>query len=105
MWLGASSLTIPKPNQIRTAAIKTNLTVKTFDIPKYGTPNRWIQTNGSSALFNCEDRLCTIDFTSKAISLITGSSAINGVSGKWLTVAGKRVVIAHINGNLALARP
>ena len=105
MWLGASSLTIPKPNQIRTAAITTNLTVKTFDIPRYGTPNRWIQTNGSSALFNCEDRLCTIDFTTKAISLITGSSAINGVSGKWLTVAGKRVVIAHINGNLALARP
>jgi len=105
MWLGASSITIPKPNQIRTAAIATKLTVKTFDTLKYGTPNRWIQTNGSSALFNCEDRLCTIDFTTKAISLITGSSAINGVSGEWLTVAGKRVVIAHINGNLALARP
>ena len=105
MWLGASSITIPKPNQIRTAVIAPKLSVKTFDTPKYGTPNRWIQTNGTAALFNCEDRLCTIDFATKKISLITGSSAINGVSGKWLTVAGKRVVVAHIDGNLSLARP
>jgi hypothetical protein len=79
--------------------------VKTFDTSKYGTPNRWIQTNGSAALFNCEDRLCTIDFATKKISLITGSSAVNGVSGKWITVAGKRVVVAHIDGNLSLAKP
>ena len=105
MWLGASPTTIPKPNQIRTAVIAPKLSVKTFDTPKYGTPNRWIQTNGTAALFNCEDRLCTIDFATKKISLITGSSAINGVSGKWLTVAGKRVVVAHIDGNLSLARP
>ena len=105
MWLGASPTTIPKPDQIRTAAITPKLTVKTFDTPKYGTPNRWIQTNGSAALFNCEDRLCTIDFATKKISLITGSSAVNGVSAKWLTVAGKRVVVAHIDGNLSLARP
>ena len=105
MWLGASPTTIPKPDQIRTAAITPKLTVKTFDTPKYGTPNRWIQTNGSAALFNCEDRLCTIDFATKKISLITGSSAVNGVSAKWLTVAGKRVVVAHIDGNLSLAKP
>jgi hypothetical protein len=105
IWLGASPTTIPKPNQIRTAAIAPKLTVKTFDTSKYGTPNRWIQTNGTAALFNCEDRLCSIDFATKKISLITGSSAVNGVSGKWLTVAGKRVVVAHIDGNLALARP
>jgi len=27
------------------------------------------------------------------------------VSGKWLTVDGKSVVVAHIDGNLAFARP
>jgi hypothetical protein len=105
MWLGASSITIPKPNQIRTAVIATNLSVKSFDPSNFGTPNRWIRTNGSSALFNCEDRLCSIDFATKKIALITASSVVNGVSGKWLTLAGKPVVIAHINGNLALARP
>jgi hypothetical protein len=72
---------------------------------KFGTPNRWIRTNGSSALFNCEDRLCSIDFATKKIALITRSSAVNGVSGKWLTIAGKSAVIANVDGNLALARP
>ena len=105
MWLSASSVTIPKPSQIRTAVIATNLNVKTFDTSNFGTPNRWIRTNGTSALFNCEDRLCSIEFATKKISLITSSTAINGVSGKWLTVAGKSVVIANINGSLALARP
>ena len=105
MWLGASSNTIPKPNQIRTAVIAPILNVKSFDTSNFGTPNRWIRTNGSSALFNCEDRLCSIDFATKKISLITASSAINGVSGKWITLAGKSVVVAHFDGNLALARP
>jgi hypothetical protein len=105
MWLSASSVTIPKPSQIRTAVIATNLNVKTFDTPNFGTPNRWIRTNGTSALFNCEDRLCSIEFATKKISLITSSTAINGVSGKWLTVGGKSAVIANINGSLALARP
>ena len=105
MWLGASSITIPKPNQIRTAVIATNLNVKSFDTSNFGTPSRWIRTNSSSALFNCEDRLCSIEFATKKISLITRSTAVNGVSGKWLTIAGKSVVVAHIDGNLALARP
>ena len=105
MWLGSSTVTIPKPNQIRTALIETTLMVKNFDTSNFGTPNRWLRTNGSSALFNCEDRLCVIDFATKKISLITGSSTANGISGKWLSVAGKTSVVAHIDGNLALARP
>jgi hypothetical protein len=105
MWLGASSVTIPKPNQLRTAVITTTLNVNSFDTSKFGTPNRWIRTNGTMALFNCEDRLCSIDFASRKIALITRGTVANGVSGKWLTVDGKSVVVAHIDGNLAFARP
>jgi hypothetical protein len=105
MWLGASSITIPKPDQIRTAVVATQLTVKTFGTSNFGTPNRWIRTNGTMALFNCEDRLCVIDFATKKVSLVTSSSVATGVSGKWLTVDGKSVVVAHVDGNLALAKP
>jgi hypothetical protein len=105
MWLGASSTTIPKPNQIRTAILKPTLDIKTFDTSKFGTPNRWMRTNASSALFNCEDRLCSIDFATKKISLITNSSAINGTSGRWVVRDGKTLIVANINGNLALAKP
>jgi len=105
MWLGASAVTIPKANQIRTAVIEATLSVKSFDTPNFGTPNRWLRTNGSSALFNCEDRLCIIDFATKKISLITSSPAVNGISGRWITVAGKTSVVANIDGNLALAKP
>ena len=105
MWLSASSITIPKPDQIRTAVIGTQLNVKTFGTSNFGTPNRWTRTNGTSALFNCEDRLCVIDFATKKVSLITGSAAVNGVSGKWVTIDGKSVVVANVDGNLALAKP
>ena len=105
MWLGSSTVTIPKPNQIRTALIETTLTVKSFDTSNFGTPNRWIRTNGSSALFNCEDRLCLIEFSTKKISLITRSSVATGISGKWITVGGKTSVVANIDGNLAIAKP
>jgi hypothetical protein len=105
MWLGASAVTIPKANQIRTAVIEATLSVKSFDTPNFGTPNRWLRTNGSSAQFNCEDRLCIIDFATKKISLITSSSTANGISGRWITVAGKTSVVANIDGNLALAKP
>jgi hypothetical protein len=105
MWLSASSITIPKPDQIRTAVIGTQLNVKTFGTSNFGTPNRWTRTNGTSALFNCEDRLCVMDFATKKVSLITGSAAVNGVSGKWVTIDGKSVVVANVDGNLALAKP
>lgn len=105
MWLGASSTTIPKPSQIRTAILTPTLDIKTFDTSKFGTPNRWMRTNGRSALFNCEDRLCSIDFATKKISLITNSSAINGTSGRWVVRDGRTLVVANINGNLAIARP
>ena len=105
MWLGASSVTIPKPNQIRTAVVATKLSVKSFDTSNFGTPTRWIRTNGTSALFNCEDRLCVIDFATKKISLITSSAIATGTSGKWITVGGKTSVVANIDGNLALAKP
>ena len=105
MWLGASTVTIPKPNQIRTAVIETKLNVKSFDTSSFGTPNRWIRTNGSSALFNCEDRLCVIEYATKKISLITRSTVATGVSSKWITIGGKTSVVANIDGNLSLAKP
>jgi hypothetical protein len=103
LWLGTSA--IPKPTQLRSTTLGSALNIQTFDTSKFGTPNRWLRTNGSSALFNCEDRLCMIDFATKKISLITRNSAVNGISGRWITVGGKIAVVAHINGSLALARP
>ena len=104
LWLGTSA--IPKPTQLRSATLGSGaINVQTFDTAIYGTPNRWLRTNGKSALFNCEDRLCSIDFATKKISLISRNSALNGISGRWITVGGKLSVVAHIDGNLSLARP
>jgi hypothetical protein len=103
LWLGTSE--IPKPTQLRSAVLGGAINIQTFNTSKFGTPNRWLRTNGTSALFNCEDRLCVIDFASKKVSLITRNSMINGISGRWITVDGKVAVAAHIDGSLALARP
>ena len=103
LWLGSSA--IPKPTQLRSTTLDGPINIQTFDTTKFGTPNRWLRTNGNSALFNCEDRLCMIDFATKKTSLITRNSAVNGISGRWITVGGKIAVVAHINGSLALARP
>jgi hypothetical protein len=103
LWLGTS--TIPKPTQLRSMTLGGPINIQAFDTSKFGTPNRWLRTNGNSALFNCEDRLCMIDFATKKISLITRNNAVNGISGRWITIGGKVAVVAHIDGSLALARP
>jgi len=104
LWLGSSA--IPKPTQLRSATLGSGaINIQTFDTSRFGTPNRWLHTNGKSALFNCEDRLCSIDFATKKISLLSRNSAINGISGRWITVDGKVSVAAQIDGNLSLARP
>ena len=104
LWLGTSA--IPKPTQLRSTTLGSGVVnVQTFDTSLYGTPNRWLRTNGKSALFNCEDRLCSIDLATKKISLISRNSALIGISGRWITVEGKLFVVAHIDGNLSLARP
>lgn len=103
LWLGTSA--IPKPTQLRSTTLREPISIQTFDTASFGTPNRWLRTNGKSALFNCEDRLCVIDFATKKISLITRNSAVNGISGRWITINGKSAVVAHIDGSLALARP
>ena len=103
LWLATSE--IPKPTQLRSAVLGGPISIQSYNTSKFGTPNRWLRTNGNSALFNCEDRLCVIDFASKKVSLITRNSAINGISGRWITVDGKVAVAAHIDGSLALARP
>jgi hypothetical protein len=90
---------------LRSAVLGGQIDIQTFNTSKFGTPNRWLRTNGTSALFNCEDRLCVIDFASKKVSLVTRNSASNGISGRWITVDGKEAVAAHIDGSLALARP
>ena len=103
LWLGTTE--IPKPTQLRSAILVGPINVQTFNTSKFGTPNRWLRTKGNSALFNCENRLCVIDFESKKISLITRNSMINGISGRWIRVNGKIAVAAHIDGSLVLARP
>lgn len=103
LWLGSSA--IPKPTQLRFTTLDGAINIQTFDTSRFGTPNRWLRTNGRSALFNCEDRLCSMDFATKKISLISRNSAINGISGRWITIGGRLAVIANINGNLSLARP
>lgn len=103
LWLATSE--IPKPTQLRSAVLGGPISIQSYNTSKFGTPNRWLRTNGNSALFNCEDRLCVIDFATKKTSLITRSSASNGISGRWITVDGKVAIAAHIDGSLALARP
>jgi hypothetical protein len=103
LWLATSE--IPKPTQLRSAVLGGPISIQSYNTTKFGTPNRWLRTNGDSALFNCEDRLCIIDFATKKTTLVTRNSAINGISGRWITVDGKVAVAAHIDGSLALARP
>jgi len=105
LWLGASATSFPNPATLRAATITTNLKVTSYDVSKFGTPNKWMRTNGTSALFNCEERLCTINVATKKISLITNSTAVSGISSSWLSYAGKSVVVANADGNLSFMRP
>ncbi len=109
-WLAASSATAPKANQVRWANLSNPTKISRVTTENFGTPGKYLATDGKTIIFNCQDRLCAIDTSKKdlgqsAIRLVSSTQGPEPTQSAWVTVNKVKFVLATINGKLALLKP
>jgi hypothetical protein len=109
-WLAASSVSAPKANQLRWASLSNPTKISKATTENFGTPGKYLATDGKTIIFNCQDRLCALDTGKKdlgqsAIRLVSSTQGPEPTQSAWVTVNKVKYVLATINGKLALLKP
>jgi hypothetical protein len=104
-WLTSSILTLPKAEQIRWAYLEAPTVFTTMPATNYGTPAKFLSSDGSTTAFNCEERLCAIDISKKTISLVAKDQSSEGIDSTWVVLNKVRTLIAGVNNQLISLRP
>jgi hypothetical protein len=109
-WLGASAVSAPKPDQIRWSWLKDSTKIYKMTTENFGTPDKYLATDGKTIIFNCQERLCALDTSKKdlgqsAIRLVSSTQGPEPTQSAWVTVNKVKYVLATINGKLALLKP
>jgi len=109
-WLATSSITAPKPNQLRWARLSDPMKISKITTENFGTPGEFMTTDGKAIIFNCQERLCALDTSKKdlgqsAIRLVSSTQGSGPIQSAWVTVNKVKYLLATINGKLALLKP
>jgi len=109
-WLAASAASAPKPDQIRWTWLKDSTKIYRLTTENFGTPDKYLATDGKTIIFNCQERLCALDTSKKdlgqsAIRLVSSTQGPEPTQSTWVTVNKVKYVLATINGKLALLKP
>jgi hypothetical protein len=103
-WLTSSALTLPRAEQIRWAYLATPTVLKTLPTNGYGTPSKFLSSNGSTTIFNCQQRLCALDISTNALSLVAEEQNVDGFDSAWIVLNKVRYLISGIDGSLVSLR-
>ena len=109
-WLAASTATAPKPNQVRWALLSDPTKISRLTTENFGTPGEFLATDGKTIIFNCQERLCALDTSKKdlgqsAIRLVSSTQGSEPTQSAWVTVNKVKLLLATVNGKLALLKP
>ena len=103
-WLTATTLTLPKADQIRWAYLAAPKVIKTLSTNGYGTPSKYLSSNGSTTIFNCQNRLCAVDISAQTLSLVTKEQNEDGFDSAWIVLNKTRYLVTGIGNNLVSLR-
>ena len=103
-WLTSSTLTLPKAELIRWTYLSAPTEFKTLPTSGYGTPSKFLSSDGSTTIFNCQERLCAVDIAKSSISLVTKEQNSDGFDSAWIVLNKVRYLISGINNQLLLLR-
>ena len=103
-WLTSSTLTIPSAEKIRWTYLATPMDIKTLPTTGYGTPNKFLSSNGSTTIFNCQQRLCALDISTDALSLVTKEQSVDSFDSAWIVLNKIRYLISGIDNKLVSLR-
>ena len=109
-WLAASTASAPKPNQVRWALLSDPTKISKITTENFGTPDKYLATDGKTIIFNCQERLCSLEISKKdlgqaAIRLVSSTQGSEPTQSAWVTVNKVRYLLATISGKLALLKP
>ncbi len=103
-WLNSSTLTLPKAEQIRWAYLSAPTVIKTLPTTGYGTPSKFLSSDGQTTIFNCQERLCALDIAKNALSLVTKEQNPDGFDSAWIVLNKIRYLVSGIDNQLLLLR-
>lgn len=104
-WLTASTLTLPKAEQIRWAYLDAPTVFTTLPATNFGNPSKFISSDGSTTVFNCQERLCAADISKSTVSLVAKEQNVDGIDSTWVVINRVRYLIAGIGNQLISMRP
>jgi hypothetical protein len=109
-WLAASAASAPKPDQIRWSWLKDSTKIYKLTTENFGTPDKYLATDGRTIVFNCQERLCALDTSKRdlgqsAIRLVSSTQGPEPTQSAWVSVNKIKYLLATINGKLALLKP
>ena len=103
-WLTSSALTMPKAEKIRWTYLAAPNDVKTIATNGFGTPSKFLSSNGSTTVFNCQERLCALDISTNALSLVAKEQNVDGFDSAWIVLNKVRYLISGVDGKLVSLR-
>ena len=103
-WLTSSPLTIPNAEKIRWAYLANPTEITSVTTTGYGTPSKFLSSNGSTTVFNCQERLCAVDIANNSLSLITKEQSSDGISSAWIVLNKVRYLISGVDNQLVSLR-
>jgi hypothetical protein len=103
-WFTASLLTLPKPEAIRWVYLSKPTEIISLQTLGYGTPSKFLSSDGVNTVFNCQERLCAVDISKEKISLISTYQNAEGIDSAFIVLNKIRLLIAGIDNQLISLR-
>jgi len=106
-WLISSPATAPKANRIRWSLVQNTPTQSVATTEGYGVPSKYLNTDGTSIAFNCEQRLCVLDSARAVptIKLVSSEQNPDGIDSAWVVIDHVKYLVASVKGQLSMFRP
>ena len=103
-WLGASGISLPKPDQIQWSRMDLVAPPSTSKTDYFGTPSAPVAVDNSAIIFGCEDRLCVYNKNDQTINLISNKTVKDSKSATWITINKVKFALVASAGKLTLFR-
>jgi hypothetical protein len=104
-WLTSSTLSLPNADQIRWTYLAAPTDFKTLATTGYGTPSKFLSSDGATSVFNCQGRLCAVDVAKGTLSLIAKEQSLDGFDSAWIVLNKVRYLISGVKNQLVSLRP
>ena len=110
LWFTSTSASLPNPTQVRWSLVDGSSSISTSSTAGFGLPRPGLISDGSQAIFNCQERLCSLSLSKKsgdqnAMTLVSNYSSPDPINMTWVEINKKRYLAAGINGKLTLLKP